>query len=71
MDDVKDFRRFDCVAAQISKLGNVDVTIDQTTAVFIPEDNFESYVLLTKVNVDKWTRAIVSPVISSVSKMRT
>lgn len=71
MDDVKDFRRFDRVAAQISKLGNVDVTIDQTTAVFIPEDNFESYVLLTKVNVDKWTRAIVSPVISSVSKMRT
>lgn len=71
MDDVKDFRRFDCVAAQISKLGNVDVTIDRTTAVFIPEDNFESYVLLTKVNVDKWTRAIVSPVISSVSKMRT
>lgn len=59
MDDIEDFRRFDRVAAQVSKLGNVDVTIDQTKAVFIPPDNFESYVLLTKVNVDKWTRAIV------------
>lgn len=60
MDDIEDFRRFDRVAAQISKLGNVDATLDRTTPVFIPADNFESYVLLTKQNVDKWTRAIVS-----------
>ena len=59
MDDIDDFRRFDRVAAQNSKLGQVDGTLDRTTAVFIPADNYESYVLLTKVNVDKWTRAIV------------
>lgn len=59
MDDIDNFLHFDWVAAQISKLGQVDATLDQTTAVFIPADNYESYVLLTKVNIDKWTREIV------------
>lgn len=60
MDDVDDFRDFDRMVSKVAKQGFPDVTIDRHISVFVAPDNSDWYVLLTKKNIDIWTREIVS-----------